>query len=580
VTEKQSDSEATGISKSPTGIEGFDHMTGGGLPRGRTTLVVGAPGSGKTVFALQTLVNGAQQWGEPGIFVAFEESSDQIRANAATFGWDLPSLERDRLFFLDARMPPDVFTTGEFDLKALLVGLDAKAKEMRARRIAFDSVDVLLSLLSDPASERREVYRLRNWLADSNLSGLVTFRADTTEPTASSRYGFVQYMADCVVLLSREAVEGVSQRDLRVLKYRGSSFAEGGAPFIITSSGMEVASLQADLADIPVSSERIPTGIPAVDEMLQGGYYRGTSVLITGAPGSAKSTLASSFIESACARGERSLYTSFDEASNVLVRNMSSVGINLKPHLESGLLRIASPQAGASSPEETLALLKNMIVEHQPTCLAIDPMSAMITPLGDRQGQDTARRLVRLAKSRGITLICTSLLEGDDPYLESSRLTISSVADTWMHLSYVASAGERNRALTIIKSRGTHHSSQVRELILSDDGVSLSDVYTAGGEVLMGTMRWEKESEDSLERERRRTQFETKRRELQWLESEAEARLQAVRRELEVRRAELEGLEREQEILQQRSSTHLADLRERRESGSATHKESEAPAKE
>jgi circadian clock protein KaiC len=552
--------EMESLAKTPTGIPGFDEISGGGLPRSRTSLIIGGPGSGKTVFALQTLVNGARQGAEPGIFVAFEENSRQIVANAATFGWDLPALEKEKLFFLDARMSPDVVPAGGFDLSGMLASLKAKADQMGARRIVFDSVDVLLSLLDDRLAERREIYRLHDWLSQSGLTGIVTSRVEGGDPLASQPYGYMQFMADCVVLLQHRLVEQVSLRGLRIVKYRGSAFAENETPMVIGTSGVEAASLGMAEVDYPVSAERVSSGIEGLDTMLGGGYYRGTSVLITGAPGTAKSTLGGAFAEAACQGGERTLYVSFDEAASEIVRNLASVGIDLGPHVAAGTLRVVSFRTEARSAEEHLLRLKALMGEHGPRCLVIDPLSAMVKAGGQLSALGVAQRLLYLTKSQGITLVCTSLLEGSNQEAEATPLQISTIADAWIHLAYAVQGGERNRALTIVKSRGTRHSNQVRELILSDAGVRLTDVYTAGGEVLMGTLRWEKEAEMEYEKERIRAEVERKRHELELAEAEAQARMQALKREIEVRRGELARLQSEQEAQEKEWNQQRRDL--------------------
>jgi circadian clock protein KaiC len=531
--------------KAPTGIQGFDRVSNGGLPRGRTSLVIGGPGAGKTVFALQTLVNGARNWSEPGIFVAFEENSRQIIANAASFGWDLPALENEKLFFLDARMSLDTITAGEFDLAGLLASLEAKAEDMGARRIVFDSIDVLLALLDDPMSERREIYRVHDWLSQGSMTGIVTARIATRDLLHSERYAFMQFMADCVVLLTHRLEDRVSLRTLRIAKYRGSSFAENAHPLLIGPQAMDVGiAEQLELA-YEAPTERISSGIERLDHMLSGGYYRGSTVLVSGAPGTAKSTLCGNFVEAACQRGERALYVSFDESAGEIQRNLASVNVQLAPHVESGLLRIYSARAEARSADQHLMRLKSVIAEHQPACMAIDPLSAMIKAGGDVASLSMAERLLSVTKSRGITLVMTSLLEGSNPETEATPLDISTIADVWIHLSYVVTAGERNRALSIVKSRGTAHSNQVRELVMSAEGVTLTDVYTAGGEVLMGTLRWEKEAEARAERGRREAEFERREKDHALAEAEAQARMEALKREIEALRAESADLKRE-----------------------------------
>ncbi|MEJ2207773.1 MAG: circadian clock protein KaiC [Anaerolineae bacterium] len=550
MSQQQKEAPIKELSKMATGVEGLDEITRGGLLRWGTTLVVGGPGSGKTVLALQTLVNGARLWGEPGIFVAFEERSGQILANAAAFGWDLVDLRERDLFFLDARASADVLVAGEFDLRGLLASLRAKAQEMGARRIVFDSIDVLLTLLDDPLAERRELYRIHDWLGEGEMGGIITSRSYEGSPAGAVRQEFLQFMSDCVVSLSHRVVDLVSLRGLRIVKYRGSGFSENEAPLIIGPSGMQVAAFAQESPLAQVSDERVTMGVQGLDEMLAGGPYRGTSTLITGSPGTAKSNLSGAFVEAACRRGEGALYVSFDEPTSQIVRNLASVGIQLQPHLESGLLHMHWGRALAQSAEAHLLDLKARLDELQPTCLAIDPLSALIKSGGQLTALGVAQRLLLLAKERGITLVCTSLLHESGPTTESSALQVSTIADNWIHLSYVAQNGERNRALSIIKARGIHHSNQVRELILSDEGLHLTDVYAAGGEVLMGTLRWEREQALQAERDRLRVEMEHRRHELQLAEAEIQARIQAMERELEARRADLEMLSRS-EVLQE-----------------------------
>jgi circadian clock protein KaiC len=544
--QRQSPSETPlSFGKMPTRIAEFDEITGGGLPRGRTTLIVGGPGSGKTVFALQTVVNNIQSRDEPAIFVAFEENTRQIVANAASFGWDLPALQEDKLFFLDARMSVETVTAGRFDLAGLLAGLEAKAAEMGARRIVFDSLDVLLTVLDNPALERQETYRLRDWLAQSDLTGIITVRGEERELRTSARHGFMQFMADCVIHLTQDLEDRVSLRTLRVAKYRGSSFAENEFPFIIGTSGVEIGSTGVPQPVYEAQTQRVSTGVERLDTMLSGGVYRGSSLLITGAPGTAKSTLCAAFIGAACRRGERCLYVSFDEAAGELMRNFGSVNIQLRPHVESGLLRIHSAWSHGCSAQEHLTRLKRLIAEHQPACMAVDPVSAMAKAGGMLVARSMTDRLLGLTRAAGITMYCTSLVGGEAPQAEATDLQISTIADTWIHLSYVINAGERNRALSIVKSRGTGHSRQVRELVLGDEGITLADVYASGGEVLMGTLRWERENAAGAEKEKMRAEWERRAQELERIRAEAQARMEAIQREIEAIQAQGLRLEAE-----------------------------------
>jgi circadian clock protein KaiC len=546
MTEDAAVGRGMGIHKAPTGIAGFDEITGGGLPRGRTSLVLGAPGTGKTIFALQTLVTGVQELGEPGIFVAFEEPSLQIVDNA-TFGWGIAGLGEDELFLMDARLSPDTVRAGAFDLAGMLAVLREKAEGIGARRIVFDSLDVILKSIEDPGSQRQEVYRIHDWLSARDLTGIITARLEGSDAEGVMEHGFLPFIADCVVRLSQRIEDRVSLRSLRVVKYRGSTFMENETPLLIGPGGMEVARLGPPEFNYEISEERVSSGVEPLDDMLSGGYFRGSSSLITGAPGTAKTTLVGAFAEAACERDERTLYVCFDEGSEEIVRNLRSVSIDLEPHLESGLLCMMAARTEARSADEHLLRIRRTMDDHEARCLVIDPLSAITKAGGAVPALSVARRLIYQTKQEGITLLCTSLLEGDAPSVEGTPLEISTLADTWIHLAYPAQQGERNRALSIVKARGTGHSNQVRELVLSDKGLSLREVYTEGGEVLMGTLRWEREREIAAERERVRAEIERRRQALKLAEAEAEARRQAIEREIEARRLELAALEEEQE---------------------------------
>ncbi|MDB4916909.1 MAG: circadian clock protein KaiC [Gemmatimonadetes bacterium] len=524
------------VTKAPTGILGFDQISGGGIPRGCTTLVLGGPGCGKTVFALQSVVNGARNANEAGMFVAFEESSRQIIANAATFGWDLPALKRRKLFFLDAQLSPETVKAGEFDLVGMLALLEAKAVQSNAKRIVFDGIDVLLGLLDDPVAERREIYRIRDWLSRTGLTGIITQKIDGME--VGLRHTFLQFMVDCVVVLRHQVVDGSAFRNLRIKKYRGSGFAGDEFPISLTTEGLQLTNRGPAELQHKVTNERISTGLARLDKMLHGGFHRGSNVLISGAPGTAKSTLAGLFAAAACERGERTLYVSFDEGAAQIVRDLRSVAIRLDVHLKSGLLKIYSTRTRGPNIEDQFGDLRKKVLAHQPRCLVIDPLSALSTKIAHLASADSTQQFLDFLRTEGVTVLNTSLMDG----LETDEATatgISTIADTWIHLSYVVQDGERNRALTIVKSRGTSHSNQVRELTLSDDGVTLTDVFVAQGKVLMGVARWEWEQEEQAVAVRAEAASDRKRLRLQLAQAEAAARLQVVKMEMEARSAEI-----------------------------------------
>jgi circadian clock protein KaiC len=526
--------------KSPSGVVGFDELTGGGLPHGRSTLLAGAAGSGKTIFGLQFLVHGARDFREPGIFVAFEESPKRIVANLEGFSWNVGQLLAKRtLFFLDAQPAADLVQAGDFDLNGLLAVAGVQSKAMGARRIVFDALDTVLSLLPDDAARRREVYRLHEWLLASGLTGIITAKAGVDD-VSSQPFGILQFMVDCAVILNHRVELGVSQRNLRVLKYRGSGFDENESPFVIGRGGFDVAIAHASKRTAAkVSHERVSSGVDRLDTMLGGGYYRAASVLITGFPGTAKTTLSGAFAEAACRRGDRTMFVSFDSDGAEVIRNLTSVGIELGRYVKRGLLKIISARTIAGSAETVLVRMKTLAVEHRTRCLVIDPVSALATAGNESTARAVVDRLIDWAKADGITLMCTSLIdETSNGKTINTPLQISTLADTWIHLNYLVQAGERNRGLSIIKSRGTSHSNQVRELILSDAGVTLADIYTAGGDVLMGTLRWEKEGAERFAHEVAEVQDELRRVTLDAEESELEVRLNSLQKELLAKQAE------------------------------------------
>jgi circadian clock protein KaiC len=527
--------------KAQTGIAGFDEVTGGGLPKGRTTLLVGGPGSGKTIFSVQFLVHGARTCNEPGIFVAFEEAPKRIVANLRGFGWGLEELQRQKLYFIDAQPMPDLIQSGNFDLCGLLAAVKAKAREIGARRIVFDAIDVLLSLLPDEAMRRREMHRLHQWLLDHELTALITAKEGGEQARSPNEqpFGFMQFMVDCSVMLNHRVDQGVSQRNLRVQKYRGCSFNEDESPFVIGKDGFDVAMAhRLGRRDSRAPAERVSSGVKRLDTMLGGGYYRGACVLITGFPGTAKTTLSGAFAEAACRRGERTMFVSFDSDGLEVVRNLTSVGIQLGRYVNTGRLRMISARAITGSAETLLVRIKTLVKEHQARCLVIDPVSALSKAGNELTAHAVAERLIDWSKSANISLVCTSLLDEVSRPADASPLQVSTMADTWIHLNYLVQAGERNRGMSIIKSRGTFHSNQVRELILSDKGVTLADIYTAGGEVLMGTLRWQKESAERVANEMADVEGKLKRVSLDAEEAVLEVRAKSLKTELLAKKVE------------------------------------------
>ncbi|MGZ3253557.1 MAG: circadian clock protein KaiC [Burkholderiaceae bacterium] len=470
----------------PTGIDGFDDITGGGLPLNRISIFIGDTGTGKTVFSLQILANNARRCNVPGIFVAFEENTRDVMVNAASFGWDLEAMEQEnKLYFLDAHLTADVAQSGAFDLMAMLSIISAKAKEMNAKFVVFDSLEALLTLLNDPIIVRRECYRLRDWLRESDLTCIITVRklssrVFNTRDAYEQFTDVMRYMADCVVVLQHDLLERVSLRELRILKYRGSSFYENAFPMLISTDGINVSSYGQKQSDIPISIQRISSGIDSLDAMLGGGYFRGASLLITGLPGTGKTILAAQFTVAACMRGENTLYVTFDQSANSLIRNLSSVDVRLQPHIASGALAIYAASSTLHRAEEHMLQIKALMHKHQSRCLVIDPLWSPLQAVGQVSGLSVADQILHHAWLSGITTVFTSVACDNDPFKEEGITHISPIADTWIHLSYWMNMDEYRRALLVVKSRGTQHAHKMHELILSETGVTLKNLDLAG----------------------------------------------------------------------------------------------------
>lgn len=553
-----------GIQYAPTGIGGFDEITGGGLPAGRITVVLGAAGGGKTIFGAQMLAAGAREFGEPGLFVAFEETADQMFENTASFDWRIDQLRGKSIDVLDAQLPQSVVQGGEFDLLGLLAILGQKAKTLRAKRIVLDGLDVLLANLADPTLARREVFRLREWLQESRMTAIITAKADATDVRFSPEYNFLQFMADCVVKMEHRVVGGTALRFLRVAKCRGAAHSANEFPFTIGGSGIAVGAGAATEMLDPASKARVSSGVERLDAMLGGGYYRGSSTLLTGSPGTAKTTLAAAFAAAASHRKERTLFVSFDEAPAQIIRNMDSVGIRLDPHVQSGTLRMHSLRSRAASPEAHAAQVRQLLREHRAGNLVVDPISALGSSNDDTFAQRAAVEILDFAKSQSVTSVYTSLLGNKAALSEETPIGISTIADTWMHVTYVSQGGERNRALTVIKSRGTGHSNQVRELVLSQNGITLADVYSAGGDVLLGTLRWERENQERRKRDTAVREADRRKREAELTLAESRTCTQAALSAQAAHEATLERVSEEQEEATRLASRENVELLHRR----------------
>jgi circadian clock protein KaiC len=550
---------ARGPRKKPTFIPGFDEITEGGLPEGRMTAVVGGPGAGKSLFALQNLLNRASRAGEPGLFVTFEETIDRVQSHIAGLDWDFGPIERGEVVLIDARVPVDAVHAGAFDFAGLLAILAARKVETGAVNIVFDGIDLLMGTLNDDFLERQELARLDDWARTAGVSGVVTVKSYGASERDQRRVDLIQYISDSVVMLDAALHSTYFARTIRVVKYRGSGYVPNAIPMIIGCSGIEVVPAQISRESYPVYSERVSSGVARLDAILDGGYIRGSCILVSGAPGTAKTSIAASLTASACASGRQALFVSFDESDAQIVANMKSIGIDLEPHVASGRLVMAAMRSKGHSPEECFLRIAGLISRDAPSVLVVDPLSALGgTPYPFASA--IAEALIDLAKSKGITFLSTSLLGDVAGETETSISHISTIADTWMHLSYVLQNGERNRALTIIKSRGTGHSNQVRELLLGGAGVDLADVYVGEGGVLLGTARAEKLEEEAREERLLAIRHSQREFELQRNVAALEARARTIDLELQSKLKETE-LENQAETVRIQSRISAAERR-------------------
>ncbi len=462
--------------KSATGIIGLDAMTGGGLPRGRATVVMGGPGSGKTIFALEFLAQGARELDEPGIFVAFEESSDRIMLNAKSFGWRLED-SRESLFFLDAQPVADLNHTGSFDLKGMLAILDYKIAEMGAQRVVFDALDMVLRLLPNRADQEQEIYRLHEWLLARKITGLITLKVagNSFSSDGNAAYGFMHFVVDCAVLLKHVVRSGVSQRTVRILKYRGSAFDENEAPFLIGATGIEVGFVPTQ-RNGEATTERISSGIAELDTMVSGGFYRRSCVLISGEPGSGKSILGAAFAEAACARGEQAILVSFDSDASEVIRNAKSVGMDLGKWVAQGKLVLKSARSLVSAGIH-LVRIKALAKTHRAKCLVVDPVWALAKESGDFNSHSVAELIIDWAKSEGIDLIFTTPGARVGENASGDLLPImTALADTVIELEHPLEGVRRRRYLSVTKSRGTSHSHVRREIFISSEGIEFAQL--------------------------------------------------------------------------------------------------------
>jgi len=560
---KNSAPSHSALAKSPTGIRGLDEITLGGLPRGRPTLVCGRAGCGKTLFAVEFLVHGAIDYDDPGVFIAFEETEEDLTKNVASLGYDLADLSRRKKLTIDyIRVErSEIEETGEYDLEGLFVRLGHAIDSIGAKRVVLDTIEAIFSGFQNTNILRAELRRLFRWLKDKGVTAVITAEQGDG---ALTRHGLEEYVSDCVILLDHRVRDQISTRRLRVVKYRGSSHGTNEYPFLIDEQGISVLPITSLGLEHKAASERVSTGIESLDQMLGGkGYYRGTSILISGTAGTGKTSIAAHFVDAACRRGERCIYFSSEESPAQVTRNLRSIGLDLEPWMKKGLLHFDATRPNFHGLEMHLLRVQKLIDQIKPSITVFDPLSGYLT-LGDSlEVKSMLTRLLDSLKGRQITSIFNTLLEGDHSELQS-ELGVSSLMDSWILLRNIEHNGERNRGLYILKARGIAHSNQIREFIFTDRGIELKDVYAGAEGVLTGSARAAQEAREKAAAQLRREAIERKKRELERKRQVLDTQIVALRAQFETEAEEIKkeiALETSREQALQMDRVQMAQLR-------------------
>ena len=568
------------LKKALTGIKGLDEITAGGLPHGRPTLVCGSAGSGKTMLAMEFLVRGALECGEPGVFMAFEEMPQELAQNVASLGFDLPTLTEKKKIYIDYVHidPSEIQETGDYDLEGLFVRLKLAVETVGAKRVVLDTIEALFSGLKNEAILRAEIRRLFRWLKDHGLTAVIT--AERGEG-ALTRYGLEEYVSDCVILLDNRVQNQVATRRMRIIKYRGTAHGANEYPFLIDESGFSVLPLTSLGLQHQASTQRISSGVAGLDEMLGGkGFYRGSTVLVSGNAGSGKTSLASHFVDATCGAGQRCLYFALEESLSQVSRNMKSIGVDVKKHVDSGLLNFQAWRPSSYSLEMHLVRLHKFVEEFKPDAVVIDPITNLINVVGDQaEVRSVLTRFIDFLKLKQITAVFSSLTTANSP-AETSDVGISSLIDTWLLVRDLESNGERNRALYVIKSRGMAHSNQVREFLITSRGLQLVPAYLGTQGVLAGTSRMIQEAEESAAQVRVQRELERKRFKLEARRKAMEAQIAALRAEYDIAEKELVSVLEEAETAGRQRTADRAALAKSRFSNGAAHAKAVAQGRE
>ncbi|HJS55881.1 MAG TPA: circadian clock protein KaiC [Chitinophagaceae bacterium] len=476
------------LSKTRTGIHGLDEVTFGGIPKGRPTLICGGPGCGKTLFSIEFLVKGATKFNEPGVFITFEEKTEELVMNVSSLGFDLEKLQKEKRIRVDHVHieRSEIEETGEYDLEGLFIRLEHSIDSIGAKRVVLDTIENLFAGLTDQGILRAELRRLFHWLKDKGVTAVVTGEQGKGMLT---RHGLEEYVSDCVILLDHRVINQISTRRLRIVKYRGSAHGTNEFPFLIDEEGITVLPVTSLQLNRKVSSERISTGMPSLNEMFGGkGFYRGSSILLSGTAGTGKTSIAAYFVNDACKRNERAIFFAFEESPQQVIRNMKSIGLNLEPYIKKGLLEFHSARPALYGLEMHLSTIYKIVKKIKPATVVLDPVTNLVSVGLINEVNSMLLRLIDFLQGEGITVMLTALMKVMDDRMDEG---VSSLVDTWINIKEIESNGERNKVLYIMKSRGMKHSNQVREFIITGKGLELAEIYLGPSGVLLGSEREE-----------------------------------------------------------------------------------------
>jgi circadian clock protein KaiC len=474
-----------GLQKCMTGIKGFDEITQGGIPRDRITLLCGSTGTGKTLLGVDFLIGGASQYSEPGVFMSFEETEDELYKDVASLNLNLPELVAKKKIVLDYVLLErrDMQGAGEFNLEGIFVRLEHAIDSIKAKRVVLDSIESLFAGVTDTGILRLEIKRLFRWLKDKKVTALIT---GEVQQGSFTRHGLEEYISDCIILVDNRVREQIATRRIRVIKYRGSNHGANEYPFVIDKGGLSVIPITSAGLDQPGTAERVSTGIASLDKLFQGGgYTRGSTILASGTAGTGKTSLAAAFAVQACKRGERCLFLSYEESAGQLIQNLSSIGFDLAPLVKKGMLKIVSTRPSFFGLEMHLLDLYKLMAEFQPSAVVIDPLTSLLGQGNRLEIQSMLTRMIDALKSKGITGFFTSLVSSTEQNDTSGEIGVSSLIDTWIVVRELEeNEGQRRiRGIYIVKSRGMGHSSDVHKLILSNEGLHLvpMDAHATSG---------------------------------------------------------------------------------------------------